>query len=75
MTDRDQGGHAFIPRSYEIREDLHSFLVAMNSSINKKPCITNHRNFIYPCKVHSCEVTNYKLNPAFKWEKIYEHSP
>ena len=47
---------------------IHSFLVATSVFIKKKPCTTNHSNFIYPCKVNIFQATNHKLKNSVEGE-------
>ena len=57
-------------------QSQYSFVLHSSGSlINKRPCIASHSNLIYPCQVCSFVATNHKLNPAFKWNIFYEHSP
>ena len=37
-----------VAENVELKRSLE-FTVATKAFVNKKPCVTNHRNFIYPC--------------------------
>ena len=53
---------------------MHSFLVVKGSSVNKKPHITIHSNFLYLSLVNVGEATNRKLISAFTWKVFQQRS-